>query len=707
MLKTNSSVKNAFIIRPFGKKNVSIPGKAGKAARLVEIDFDRVEAELIGPALTLLGIRGRTTMEIVEAGDIREDMFHRLLIADLVIADLTIHNANVFYELGLRHAFRNKHTFLIRREGLSEYPFDLKPERYFAYQTEQYARSLTGLVQALKETIYSEDVADSPVYRLLPQLQAQDHSRFLMPPLEFHEAVNLAQNEEDPSTLRLLAIEAEGYIWEIEGLRLVGRAQFELSYYWSASLTWEMIRNYSRNDLEANLMLARAYQRIYEHSSQESWLLKSAQALDRVKQKTDLDRILRSEVRSLFGHRHKAEWRKSWEKLEAPARQEKALSAHTLRKARQSYERAFNLDLNNYNAGLNALALAMTEQQLASRLDHVWDQISDAPKPELEQLQDLIDKLRPTVAHSLEAEKRLQDQRGEAGHDFWLELNEALYSMLVDDSTKSVRVRRELEEALRLAPPAWVDWIDDILDVCEKLDLFTDNVKAARSVFRAMTAKRKWVAARSHEMKKRILLFAGQRYRRSTAQQKKPQPVANSPETEDKIRQAIRKLVKEQQKEAEEQNLEILFAISGGAAGAELIFQEVCQQLGIKTHLYLATPRDHFVGQYVSGLREETDWVERFNKVYRKAVLKDALSDSPWLPGWLQAKANYDLRRRSGLWMLQNALINGLKEDAHVTLIALWDGVIGHDAGEIGDLVNRAHLQGVNLKPILLSKLLG
>lgn len=707
MLKTNSFVKNAFIIRPFGKKDVNLPGKAGEPLRTVTIDFDRVEADLIGPALTHLGIRGRTTMEIVEAGDIREDMFHRLLIADLVIADLTIHNANVFYELGLRHAFRNKHTFLIRSEGLSEYPFDLKPERYFAYQAEQYVHSLNGLVQALKETIFSEDVADSPVYRLLPQLQAQDHSRFLMPPLEFREAIKLAQNEEDPSTLRLLAIEAEGYIWEIEGLRQVGRAQFELSYYWSASLTWEMIRNYSRNDLEANLMLARAYQRIYEHSSEESWLLKSAQALDRVKQQTDLDRMLRAEVRCLIGHRYKSEWRKSWEKLPATERLEKALSSGSLRKARQSYERAFNLDLNNYNAGLNALALAMTEEQLAGNLKQVWDQISDSPETDFGQLTKLILKLTPTVAQALEAERRLLDQRGEAEQNFWLELNEALYSLLVDDSAKSVRLRRELEEALRLAPPAWVDWIDDILDVCEKLELFTDNVKAARSVFRAMTAKRKWVAAKSNEHKKRILLFAGQRYYRHTTQQEQPQHVTNSSEVEDKIRQAIRKLVKEQQKEIQEQQTEIIFGISGGAAGSELIFQEVCQQLGIKTHLYLATPRDHFVGQYVSVLNGATDWVERFNKVYRKAVLKDELSDSPWLPGWLQAKQNYDLRRRSGLWMLQNALINGLKEDANVTLIALWDGVIGHDAGEIGDLVSRAHGQGVNLKPILLSKLLG
>ena len=51
---------------------------------------------LIAPALARLGIDGGTTGEIVRAGNIREDMFQLLLTADLVIADLSIDNANVF-----------------------------------------------------------------------------------------------------------------------------------------------------------------------------------------------------------------------------------------------------------------------------------------------------------------------------------------------------------------------------------------------------------------------------------------------------------------------------------------------------------------------------------------------------------------------------------------------------------------------------------
>ena len=77
-----SPQKRAFIIRPFGIKK--------------EIDFDRIERELIAPALAQVGVDGRTTLDILGQGNIRVDMFQRLLTADLVVADLSIHNANVF-----------------------------------------------------------------------------------------------------------------------------------------------------------------------------------------------------------------------------------------------------------------------------------------------------------------------------------------------------------------------------------------------------------------------------------------------------------------------------------------------------------------------------------------------------------------------------------------------------------------------------------
>jgi len=138
----------AFIVRPFGIQR--------------DIDFDAVERLLIRPALQALSIDGGTTGEIVSQGNIRDDMFRMLVSADVAIADLTIHNANVFYELGIRHGLRSRTTVLLRA-NVDKYPFDLNTDRYFVYDVTNPAGALPGLIDALRSTIAALRT-DSPVY---------------------------------------------------------------------------------------------------------------------------------------------------------------------------------------------------------------------------------------------------------------------------------------------------------------------------------------------------------------------------------------------------------------------------------------------------------------------------------------------------------------------------------------------------------------
>src|SRR4051812_17966595 len=106
----------AFIVTPFGRRKVVQKGADGNQ-QIVEFDFNQVQKELIEPAFDKVDIEGGTTVKIFEAGSIHEDMFSLLLIADLVVADVSIHNANVFYELGIRHALREKRTVLVKCTG--------------------------------------------------------------------------------------------------------------------------------------------------------------------------------------------------------------------------------------------------------------------------------------------------------------------------------------------------------------------------------------------------------------------------------------------------------------------------------------------------------------------------------------------------------------------------------------------------------------
>jgi hypothetical protein len=115
-------MEHAFVIRPFGLKKDS----AG-----TEIDLEKIHQELIAPALQDAGLGRGTTGEIIEPGNIREDMFGLIIEADLVICDITIHNANVFYELGIRHALRKKRSVLIKGGPVKDSTqFDILTDRY-------------------------------------------------------------------------------------------------------------------------------------------------------------------------------------------------------------------------------------------------------------------------------------------------------------------------------------------------------------------------------------------------------------------------------------------------------------------------------------------------------------------------------------------------------------------------------------------------
>ena len=63
-------------------------------------------------------------MEIRRQGNIRLDMFQRLLTADLIIADISIQNANVYYELGYAHGKRK--PVVITAMDKTQLPFDVK-----------------------------------------------------------------------------------------------------------------------------------------------------------------------------------------------------------------------------------------------------------------------------------------------------------------------------------------------------------------------------------------------------------------------------------------------------------------------------------------------------------------------------------------------------------------------------------------------------
>lgn len=152
---------------PFGKKKS--PGGN-------EIDFDRVYHEAIKPAAEAVGLEVIRADEERSGGIIHVPMFERLLLSEVVVADLTIPNPNVFYELGVRHAAKPRTTVLIfgQDAGGSQLPFDVNMIRALPYTlrdgvlTDEAAAQLrTNLEQKLRAAVADLEAQDSPLFQLI------------------------------------------------------------------------------------------------------------------------------------------------------------------------------------------------------------------------------------------------------------------------------------------------------------------------------------------------------------------------------------------------------------------------------------------------------------------------------------------------------------------------------------------------------------
>lgn len=667
----------AFIIRPFRTQK--------------EIDFDKVAEVLISPALGEIGAEGRETLDIVEAGNIRADMFRRLLTADIVVADLSIHNANVFYELGIRHALRNHGTVMLRCD-VDKFPFDLQTDRYFVYKKEDPAASLDALVETLRRTLAAvkkdPKAKDSPVFSLLPALREQDSSIFNLVPRDFAEDVARAADARRAGDLALFSYEVRGMEWEIGGWRAVGKAQFKLKAWAGAKESWERVRAIEPDDPEANLLLGTIYERLGE-------LKLSTIALERVRDNPDTKPADRAEAFSLLARNEKTRWRSDWEGSPAEERAAAALRSPHLLESFEDYERGFYEDLNQFYPGLNALAMVKVMIGLAEALPEVWrgkfkkaSHAADA----LEEYEEKAESLAGAVRLALEAEEE-KLEREEKKQDVWAKISVADHCFLTTPEQSSF-VASAYRDALADSDAFVAESAGKQLGIYRDLGVMGANLaEVFKVVVEPPPLSPPDAAPAAPAKRRRVLLFAGHMV--DAPGREKPRfPPDKEGLAREKIRAAV---VKEM-----ETGAGVAFGYAGGANGGDILFQEVCKELGIETRLHLAVPPKDYVRKSVK--KGGDNWVARFWEIYnehlaRKQVrLLSEAADVPddkdelHLPAWLREKKNYGIWQRNNLWMLFNALDEACdpkSADPNLTLIALWDGAGGDGPGGTADLVKK------------------
>lgn len=158
--------KTCFVVMPFGEKT-DFDGNS--------IDFDDIYRFFIKRTLKnaeklryIVNIECIRCDEIEESGSIHEKMFQQIYNADIVIVDISTANANVYYELGVRHALTKGITVLIRRKG-TNIPFNIQGLQVVEYDQGRFS-SIEQAKSKIQQIILNglqNRRNDSPVHAVL------------------------------------------------------------------------------------------------------------------------------------------------------------------------------------------------------------------------------------------------------------------------------------------------------------------------------------------------------------------------------------------------------------------------------------------------------------------------------------------------------------------------------------------------------------
>src|SRR3954454_10962840 len=154
-----------FMVMPFGKKATGSPAPGAPAI----VDFDVLWRDALKPALQTLGYEPVRADQDTSALIIQE-MLERLAASDLIVADMSIPNANVYYEVGFRHGLRESGCVLIAAEW-SKPLFDVQQMRRIAYPlpSESISNDEAKVIQdRLIEQLPNYANAQGPAYQCIP-----------------------------------------------------------------------------------------------------------------------------------------------------------------------------------------------------------------------------------------------------------------------------------------------------------------------------------------------------------------------------------------------------------------------------------------------------------------------------------------------------------------------------------------------------------
>jgi tetratricopeptide (TPR) repeat protein len=409
-----------FVAMPFGYKKDPVSG--------VEIDFNRVYDAAIRPAIEAAGLEALRADEERTGGIIHAPMFARLLLAEFVVADLTLANPNVFYELGIRHAARPFTTVPIFA-NVHALPFDVAIIRAIGYTLEDgvlsdsAAAALRDAIRTrLDAAIQGPATSDSPLFQLIPEYPRTDLPHEVTEAFQdrvrheeqFREKLAEARSRPSDAERKAALLEVRRGLGNLKTAQPTVLVDLLLSFR-DASAWDEMVRLCDElPDYLQQYVVVR-----------QQWALalnRRKQTGDREKAVTILNKLIRErgvdpETLGILGRVHKDRYKE----LKASG---SIMAAASLDEAIEAYRNGFEADPRDYYPGVNAVSLLVEKGDLKE-----------------------AERLAPLVGFAVAR------RGGAASSDYW-DLATVLELAAVAGDWESAR--RVLPKVLAAAKAAWV-----------------------------------------------------------------------------------------------------------------------------------------------------------------------------------------------------------------------------------------------------------
>jgi tetratricopeptide (TPR) repeat protein len=336
-----------FMVMPYSTKPTGALAGSGAPDK---INFDRLWEAALRPAIQNAGYEAVRANEDIGALIINE-MIERLAISDLVLADVSIPNGNVYYEVGIRHAAQ-KQGCIMTAATWSKALFDIDQMRQIRYPLPDESISdgtAAEIIKIVEAAIPIMAAGDSPFYQVFPKYPEYDPRRAT----SFKESVEELSKFQaeiiaarsgtgDQRRTRALALRDRYYT----GGPIQKAVAIELLYTLRDCTDWKTTLEFADKlpaDLRNSSLVKEQCALALSKSGNHDDSIGALRELIRTSGDT-------SERRGLLGGRYK----KKWNTTKDPADLSRAIT---------EYENGMRLDLNDYYPSSNLARLYRTRNR--------------------------------------------------------------------------------------------------------------------------------------------------------------------------------------------------------------------------------------------------------------------------------------------------------------------------------------------------------